>query len=620
MANKIVFNQELVKDVASVDVQPRVAIQNQPLAADHALQVQSNVFQTQQALNTEVMLSSNLLKYDLTYKPPTKETFTAPEADQQASISHIDSLNTVLGLFNLSLKTLQDDLGQEETDSNASLQAKTKAFLNRYKDDADVAQLFKQEMRDGQLKSFQDIFTARKADISALKDDSSLLFHSGRLLLKETQTVGNLHNQLLLLQRTVLKRLLNLRDEKQQLAVQITEARQQLDALNRGRLEDVGDYALAQRLVTDDWQQVETHFQTRRNILENYTGLYYVRVRETAAGRLLPEALALRGHSAADVVPGCADSDAELPDDLAPFMDTVLDIPLADWRNLQNDAHLLPSRLRQTQLLDLRQQRLSSKVSRSLPATSQTSVRLMPLLQVNTQVLSVFAGKTVLQSESLQQQFSSAHAVLSLEDVLNGARGLLTGKAQTLQQQLTQAGSCFLRELAGVQPSIRFRWAQLVEDQRLPIEQPERWPNLADIEKADFNRVRTLVDLVNWFYRQLADNAGDNSHTAISHLLSACLLIAASDDPERILHGNLKTLPGIFRPGELLRLNLNRAAMPGQALQLLDAQRQVVGMLRVDDHDQNGTVATLMQVYQPITIREGLSVSGKVAMGRAVVK
>lgn len=620
MANKIVFNQEMVKDVASVEVQPVVAIQSQPLAVNQELQLQSNVFLTQQALNTEVMLSSNLLKYDLTYKPPTKETFTAPEPDQQASISHIDSLNTVLGLFNLSLKTLQDDLGREEGDSNASLQAKTKAFLEKYKDDADVAPLFKQEVREGRLKSYQDIFTARKADISALKDDSSLLFHSGRQLLKETQTIGNLHNQLLLLQRTVLKRLLNLRDEKQQLAVQITEARRQLDSLNRTRLEDAGDYALAQRLVRDDWQQVETHFQTRRNILEHYTGLYYVRVRETAAGRLLPDALALRSQAAGDAVPGCADTDAELPDDLTPFMDTVLDIPLADWRNFQNDAHLLPSRPRQTQLLDLRRQRLSSKVNRSLPTASQTSVRLMPLLQVNTQVLSVFAGKTVLQSASLQQQFSSAHAVLSLEDVLNGARGLLSGKAQTLQQQLTQASSCFLQELAGVQASIRFRWAQLVEDQKLPIDQPERWPNLADVEKADMSRVRTLVDLVNWFYRQLADNAGDNSRTAITHLLSACLLIAASDDPEQILHGNLKTLPGVFRPGELLRLNLNRTALPGQALQLLDAQRQVVGMLRVDDHDQNGTVATLMQVYQPITIREGLSVSGKIAMGRAVVK
>ncbi len=96
-------------------------------------------------------------------------------------------------------------------------------------------------------------------------------------------------------------------------------------------------------------------------------------------------------------------------------------------------------------------------------------------------------------------------------------------------------------------------------------------------------------------------------------------MIAASDDPEQILHGTLQTLPGIFRPGEILRLNLNREAAPGTQLQLLDAQRQVVGMMRVDDHDQNGTVATLMQIYQPINVREGLSVSGKVALGRAVV-
>jgi hypothetical protein len=116
----------------------------------------------------------------------------------------------------------------------------------------------------------------------------------------------------------------------------------------------------------------------------------------------------------------------------------------------------------------------------------------------------------------------------------------------------------------------------------------------------------------------LAEDASDTSRTAITHVLSACLLIAASDDPQQILYGNLQTLPGVFRPGELLRLNLNRDALPGTQLQLLDAQRQVVGMLRVDDQDKNGVVATLMQVYQPINIREGLSVTGKLAKSRAV--
>ncbi len=618
MANKIVFNQDVLTEVASFEVPKTTALQNQPLALSLEMQAQNNVFQTQQALNTEVMLSSNFLKYDLTYKPPTKEVFTAPEADQQASIQHIDDLNSVLSRFNLSLKTLQDDLGQEADDSNASLQAKTKAFLNQYKDDPDVVNLFKQELVDGQLKSYRDIFTARKESITALTDDASKLFHSGRLLLKETQSISNLHNQLLLLQRSVLKRLLALRENKQQLAVQITEARQQLDALNRSRLEDVGDYALAQRLVSDDWWQVENKFQQRRSILEGYLGLYYVRVRETAVGSLLPNALSLRSQSVGDVVPGCPDSDRELPDDLTVFMDTVLDIPLADWRNFQNDANLLPSRVRQTQLFDQRQQRLSSKVSRSLSTNTQQG-RLLPLLQINSQILSVFAGKTVLQTLSLQQQLTSAHSILSLEDVLNGSRSLLSGRAQTLQKQLSQASVCMLDLLAGVQPSIRFRWAQLVEDRRLPIEQPERWPNLADVEKADFNRVRTLVELVEWFYRQLSETASDNSRSAITHLLSACVLIAASDDPEQILHGSLQTLPGIFRPGEILRLNLNREAAPGTQLQLLDAQRQVVGMMRVDDHDQNGAVATLMQIYQPISVRVGLSVSGKVALGRAVV-
>jgi hypothetical protein len=624
MASKFTFDQQVVKEAANQNVQPVVAFQSQP-AVNLDLQVQANTLQAQQALNTDVLLATDFLKYDLVYKPPTKETFVAPEPDQHASIDHIDNLFSVLERFDASFKTLQDDLGQEDESSEASLRAKTRAFLNKYQDDADVARLLAQESVDGELKSYKAIFAARAASRleltrtdTKLTDDASKLFHSGRLLLQETQSLGNLHNQLLLLQRSVLKRLLALREQKQQVARQITEARQNLDALNRSRLEDAGDYALAQRLVSDDWQQVEQGFLHRREILEAYSGLYYVRVRETAVGSPLPDALALRSQSAGDVVPGCSDHDRELADDLSPFMDTVLDIPLADWRLFENDAHLLPSRIRQNQLFDLRGQRLSGKVNRNVSGMGLQVQRLMPLLHINTQLLSVFAGKTVLQTDSLQQQLKSAHKVLSLEDVLNGSRSLLSGRAQILQRQLTQASGCLLDILEQIQPSIRFRWAQLVEDGKLALDYPERWPNLADAQRKDFNSVRTLVELVDWFYRQLSEQAGDDSRAAINHLLSACVLIAASDDPEQILHGSLQTLPGVFRPGELLRLNLNRDAVPGTQLQLLDIQRQVVGLLRVDDQDGNGAVATVMQMYQPVTVREGLSVSGKAASGRTV--
>jgi hypothetical protein len=299
-------------------------------------------------------------------------------------------------------------------------------------------------------------------------------------------------------------------------------------------------------------------------------------------------------------------------------MDTLLDMPLVDWRQFQHDAHLLPSRSRQTQLFEQRQQRLQSKLRQNSFSSGQQPTKLMPLLQINNQLLTAISFKPLQQTDSLQQQFNSAHRLLSLEDVLNGSRSLLSDRTQILQKQLNQACGCFLEQLAGIQPSIRFRWAQLVEDRNLPIDQPDRWPQLADVAKTDFNRARTLVELVAWFYRQLAEDASDTSRTAITHVLSACLLIAASDDPQQILYGNLQTLPGVFRPGELLRLNLNRDALPGTQLQLLDAQRQVVGMLRVDDQDKNGVVATLMQVYQPINIREGLSVTGKLAKSRAV--
>ena len=55
---------------------------------------------------------------------------------------------------------------------------------------------------------------------------------------------------------------------------------------------------------------------------------------------------------------------------------------------------------------------------------------------------------------------------------------------------------CLLQHLRGVSGSLRLTWGQLAEDNRLAVTDVSRWPGLERAEQEDFNRVRTLSELV----------------------------------------------------------------------------------------------------------------------------
>ncbi len=149
------------------------------------------------------------------------------------------------------------------------------------------------------------------------------------------------------------------------------------------------------------------------------------------------------------------------------------------------------------------------------------------------------------------------------------------------------------------------------------MEAPERWPGLAEAEERDFNGVRTLVELVAWWFRQLDADASAAARGAMRNLVRACLLLAASDDPQQLVQGRLQTLPGRFRLGEALRLRLDREAAPGTLLQLFDDDQRVIATLRVNDHDDQGTVASVASILDPelernpgAVLATGLRISG----------
>jgi|GEM_PF-2079445 len=426
------------------------------------------------------------------------------------------------------------------------------------------------------------------------------LFHNGRVIQTDIRDMERLRTALARFRRFRQRRLAAAQARLVQVDEQIPVAREALDNLDRQRLEALADYHVAQRLGGEDWAAVERRYTERRTALEEHEGLYYVRVRESALGQELPDPLALRTRAAGDLVPGCPAPDGELPPALEPFMETVLDIPIGDWAELRERYTLLPPRHRLEALVRQRMARLEYKASAPVPAVPLGTGRRLNVLQRQNQgLLQQLLRVEVAPTASLRDYQRSARGALSVDDLLTGPPHRLQQAAQALRNRLDQATHCLLDGLRRIGPALRLSWARAAEQDRLPVQHPERWPGLEQAEAGDFNALRSLVELVAWWSRQLHESAGGTSHSALRNLIRACLILAADDDPQQILHGRLQSTPGRLRPGEALRVQLNREAAPGTRLQLLDTHSRVVGTLRVDDFDAQGALATVTAVLDP---------------------
>ncbi|QTQ36762.1 hypothetical protein [Aromatoleum petrolei] len=426
-------------------------------------------------------------------------------------------------------------------------------------------------------------------------NDESALFAAGKVVADDIRKIEALRGALTTLRRRHQQTLEDLRARLAALETDIPGEIRSLDVRERERVEALDDYAVAQRLLAEHWREIEAAYAERKRVIESHRGLFYVKVRETPLGRTLPDPLDLRPASPDDLVPGCANRDTALPAALGPFIEAVYDIPAGDWANLRPLGHLLPGRAILAGLVDTRRQKLALRLNRAVSA--ETPV-LTSLVQQNHALVREVAARP-FNAGALTELQRQGSAILALDDLLAIPSPLLRDPARALHQRLDAAAGCILARLRTIAPSIRLQWSTLAEANRLAVETPERWPGLADAEERDFNGVRTLVELIAWWFRQLDTDASGVARTAMRNLVRACLLLAASDDPRQLIQGTLKTLPGRFRIGEALRLTLNREAAPGTLLQLFDDSQRVIATLRVDDHDDQGTVASVATILAP---------------------
>jgi hypothetical protein len=562
------------------------------------------------AQNFSIGTALNLGNSGITAEKPNNPVYDKPAATLGV-LRQVDKISDTFLLAERGILDLRNELAKPPLNGAKSLLERITVYL---RNPAHSTKKEREELLPGFFTNLDDAATFKLPDAKpiakpggvleptptgstappVLHTDHSALFATGKVMTHEIRQLDTLRHALTTLRRN---RQFGLAQRKTALGVieaRLPAEHDKLKNLDASRQEALGDHAVARRVLAEHWAAIEQAWAERRRILENHMGLYYARVRETPLSLTLPDPLDLRYTDADDIVPGCASETTQIPAALTPFLEAVYDVPLADWAGLRELYPLLPERNRIEILVNQRRERLSKR--QAMTGGAALLARLLPLHQ-ETLALARDLVKQPFNAggavSAVQQQSSK---LLALDDLLTGPPHRLRPQAAALHQRLGNAAACLAIRLRGMPPSLRLIWAEAAENDRLPTDAPERWPGLDKAEAADFNAVRTLVELVHWWFRQLHAEASGGARTALRNYLRAAVLHAASDDPGQILRGNVATVPGRFKVGEMLRLTLNQEATPGALLTLMDPDQRVMGTLRVDDYDAQGALAVITQV------------------------
>jgi hypothetical protein len=484
------------------------------------------------------------------------------------------------------------------------------------KDDSKVLKkLFK---ADQLAKPTQPVKEEDEAKPGVIKDQYDHLLTASKALTRWIKATESRFNDLERKRERKISLLDRLEAEAKKLSSSIRLAREKLDNLAQVVEERKGDYSLAQQLLMEDWQRARKRYEERSRILTHgIRGLWYVRVRSAEVSLPAADPLKLRFRHDHDDLPGCdPDQASGLPESLTGFLETITEIPVSDWAALRPLVPHIPVNLEVSVLQQYRKIRAVEKHQKR--ETGQLSTVLqgrLKDLQKTNRILATgmlrkpFPGKTGSMVET-QRETSK---VLSLEEAITSKSAPLRRRAQQLMDNLELVQSCLRQHLRSLSGSLRLTWGQLAEDNRLAVTDVSRWPGLERAEQEDFNRVRTLSELVDWWFRQLADEPSADSRQAMEDMVRATLIVASLGDPEEIIRGEVAAPPRRILPGERLKVRLNRTPLPGTELQLLDDLQQVTAVLSVEDQVADSTEVRITRVLKnDIRITSRSTVIGKI--------
>jgi hypothetical protein len=379
-----------------------------------------------------------------------------------------------------------------------------------------------------------------------------------------------------------------------QLTASLATARDGLRSAQSAAAKAAGDYAAAQRLVQEEAARLATATAAREAAIGAATGLFYVRELQTAVARRLPPALTLTADTPQDLAPGCAIDHPGPPAAIQPFLDQLLEVPLADWWLLRERWSDLPDNAGLRRLGALRGARVANLAPPAAFGAGAAAAELAALAAASRRVFDPLFRATIGILPSLAATQQAAFAIFALPDIIPLPPSLLRSNAQTLRARLESAAGCLFEVLTTLPPSTRFAWAGAAQAGTLPPLDFAHWPLPAGLDDAGTAALRRLAGLVNWMAAQLHAGSSAAAQTALGNLVSASVIAAAYGDPDDAVTGSIVGTGGVPRPGVPIRVLLNRPPPIGTPMHLLDASHQVVGTLLVQDHDAQGTTAMVV--------------------------
>ncbi len=392
-------------------------------------------------------------------------------------------------------------------------------------------------------------------------------------------------------------RILSLETRIAQQADALATARDALRSAQQAAAHAAGDYAAAQQLVLEETTRVAAAVAARHQALSSATGLFYVRELATLIARPLPPALALTADTPTDLVPACPDDHAGPPAVLQPFLDLLLEVPLYDWWPLRDDWTWLPDFGGVQRLGAMRTARLASWTISAAFGSGAAAADLANLASTTRAAFEPLFQSSVSVGVSLAATQQAAFSVFSLPDIFALPVSILRINAEALRARMESATGCLFETLTALPPSARFAWASLARAGTLPLLDFTQWPIPSGLGDAGTTALRRLAALVNWMSAQLHSGSSAAAQTALGNLISAAVIAAAHGDPNDTVTGTVATTGGVPQIGIPIRVVLNRAPPIGTLLNMLDDSQNVVGTLRVQDHDAQGTTATVVTSF-----------------------
>jgi hypothetical protein len=381
------------------------------------------------------------------------------------------------------------------------------------------------------------------------------------------------------------------------LTAAVATARDKLRSSQVASAHAAGDYAAAQTLVKEEAARVTAAILARDQAIAAATGLFYVRQLQTLIALNPPPSLSLTADTPADLAPACPADHPGPPAALTPFLDLLLEVPLSSLSFLRGGWIDLPDNVGLLRLRGLRMARLVNWTPSTEFGGGSAAPDLANLATATRSVFDPVRRNSFNLGASLALNQQAAFAVFSPPDLVTLRANNLRTKVEALRARLESATGCLFQTLISLPPSARFAWAAMARVGTLPALAFSQWPLPTDLGDPGTAALRQLAALVHWLASQLTSDASAAAQTALNNLVCATVIASAYGDPDEAVSGTVVSNGGIPRPGQPIRITLNRPPPIGTLLNLLDAKQNIVGTLRVQDHDGAGTTAAIVTSF-----------------------